>query len=423
MKKRRLAVIGGGPRGLYLARLAMDYPERAKIWAVAEPDEARRKLFQEKLNIPDEQAFCDFKGLLAKCSEIDGVFIATPVKLHCEMTCTCLEKNLPVFLEKPMTMNIEEAVQIVRVAHRTGTQLQIGFNMRYSPFFAKLKQIVASGELGTILSLEWKEVLAPSHFAGGYCRDISYSRRENCGAFILEKCCHDMDIINWLMDSPCVRVSSFGSRSYFNPRPNVPKMCSPDCPTEKSCIFSLRKFGRLPRGNADVSGSEHQQEVCIFHSGSNLVDHQSAILEYDNGATAVFSLMPLSHQEARLMRICGTDATLEGNSATNSLRVYHYDTEENIEYQPKGVVGGHGGGDPRIIESFLNYLDDPQQKPKTTEMEGFESILVAGGIDLARHQKRVVELVPFRKAIEDPQLLTELLGKGNLPKKNKSQKI
>lgn len=400
MKRHRLAVIGGGPRGRHLSYIVRGYPERAEIWAVAEPDEARRKLFQEELNIPDERAFSGFDELLDKCSDVDGVIIATPVRQHCRMTCSCLEKNLPVFLEKPMAMNIEESMQIVKVARRTGTQLQIGLNMRYSPFFAKIQQVVASGELGAILSIEWKEVLSPSHFAGGYCRDISYSRRENCGAFILEKCCHDMDIINWLMDSPCLRVASFGSRSYFNPRPDAPGICSPDCPIEKGCIFSLRKFGRLPRSLADVSGNEHQQEVCVFHSGSDLVDRQSAILEYANGATVSFTLMPLSHRESRLMWICGTDATLEGDSESNTIRVSRYGSDESVEYRPRGVTGGHGGGDSRIMEGFLDYMDNPRAHPKTTEREGFESVLVACGIDLAQREKRIVELVPFREMLE-----------------------
>lgn len=411
MKKHCLAFIGAGYRSVCLAKqLVTNYPERVDISAVAEPEETRRKYFQEQFHVAEERVFNDCYELLEQCSGIDGALILSKVHQHADMTCAFLEKKIPTFLEKPMTADIEQAAQVVQAAKRTGTPLQIGFNMRYGNM-AMIKEIADSGELGHILSLEWKEEPGVSMFAGNYSRDINYALRKSIGSFLLEKSCHDMDFINWLMDSRCIRVASFGSRSYFNPRPDVPEICTPECPLENECAFSLSKQGRCVRNKADKIGGPHNMNTCVFHTCSDLVDHQSVILEYENGGTAAFSLMPLG-PGGRFARIMGTKATLEFGDEL--IRVFPHSGDKPAEYSTTAKTGedrGHGGADPRIMKSFLDYLDDPKQKPKTTEQEGLESVLVAHGIDIAMRQKKVVELEPLRQAVENPKLLKELLDK------------
>jgi len=392
MAVHRLGVIGAGARGRGLARAVVQCPDRAMVWAVAEPDETARGVFAKEFSVTRTRCFQGHQELLDTCPELDGVFVATPVPDHVAVACDCLKAGVPVYLEKPMALSVAEARRIAETAELTGVRLQVGFNLRYAPLYVRLKHIVAEGLLGRLLSIEWKEALAPSHWAS-YCRHPTYNRRAAIGSWLMEKCCHDLDILNWIVDAPCVRVASFGSRSHFTPRPDVPEVCSEDCPIEEECLFSA--LG--PRGERDRRRRADQpRQACVYHSGSDLVDHQTAILEYANGVTVALSLLPLTHFQSRYVHICGTDATLRGLPERNELRVHRYDEGDEVVCDPAPLSGGHGGADPGIVGAFLDWLDDVACTPKNTAAEGLEAMVVACGIDLAMREGRVVTLDDLR---------------------------
>lgn len=397
----RLTVVGAGGRGWNLAKLAARHPDRAEIWAVADPAEPHRTAFADEFSIAPDRCFEAHQELLSKCLDLDGIFVTTPVSSHAEVACDCLEAHVPVFLEKPMALNVPEAGRIVQTAERTGTPLQVGFNLRYSPFYMRLKEIIDQGQLGRMLSIEWKEALAPNHWAE-YCRHPTYNRRAALGSWLLEKSCHDVDMINWIVDAPCVRVASFGSRSHFNPRPDVPERCSEQCPIEGDCIFSARRL--YEDMETDATGQRRDMpHTCVYHSDSDLVDHQTAMLEYANGVTVAFSLLPLTHLESRYVHICGSQATLRGRSVNSELRVHPYLSGKQIVCDPAPVSGGHGGSDQNIVEDFLDWLDEPNHRPKATIIESLEAMVVACGIDLAMREHRVVELEELRLVTHDEE--------------------
>lgn len=390
MKLHFLGVIGGGNRGKHLARLASK-TGRAKIVAVAEPDETQIKLFQTEFSLSSDNCYQDYKDLLNSNLRFDGILVTTPPFCHAEITCACLEKGIPVFLEKPMASNLKDARKIVDAVEKTGTFLQIGFNCLYAPFFVQLKDIVSSGKLGRILSLEWKEIITPFHWST-YCRYPSYSKRSVIGSWLLEKCCHDLDLINWLIESPCIRVASFGNRSYFKRRSDTPEYCTDGCPIEKECIFSAFRFYPELKENLSTSLPKYKTR-CVYNSDSDLVDHQSVILEYENGVTVCFSLIPLGQKNTRQVYICGTEATLRGDWDSNEIRLYPHQTNEEVICDPElSYEEEHGGADPKIVSAFLDSLDNPLNQPKTTEKEGWEAMVVGCGIDLALRERRVVDL-------------------------------
>ncbi len=121
-------------------------------------------------------------------------------------------------------------------------------------------------------------------------------------------------------------------------------------------------------------------------------------MEYANGVTVAFSLLPLTHLESRSVHICGSEATLRGCSSLNQLRVFPYLSGKEIVCDPAPISGGHAGADPGIIGAFLSWLDDPAQPPKATLQDAFESMVVCCGVDLAMQQHRVVELDELRRA-------------------------
>jgi predicted dehydrogenase len=295
-----------------------------------------------------------------------------------------------------MATRLEDAAKIVQTVKRTGTRLQTGFNCRYAPFFVRIEEIIASGQIGEILSLEWKEVITPAHWAT-YCRYPSYNKRRVIGNWLLEKCCHDLDLINWFLESPCIRVASFGNRTYFKPRPGFPEHCTDGCRFEKKCLFSAYRL--YPGLKNRKSKLPEYMTRCVYRTSSDLVDHQNCLLEYKNGVTACFSLVPLHQKNTRLVYICGTKATLQGSWVDNSIRIFPHHSQKEIIRDLTGSGAGHGGGDSRIISAFLDWLDNPANQPKTTEKEGWTAMLVAAGLDLALRKHKVVDLKRLQQGL------------------------
>lgn len=387
---KQLAVVGAGERGEWLGILASKNG-RARICAAVETDKTRLDYIQKKFDIPPDNCYVDYHKFLDAGHELDGIFLATPPNTHADIACACLEAGYKVFLEKPIAHNLEDARRIVNTAQKIPGHLQVGFNLRYAPFFVKLKEIVNSGQLGTILSIEWKEVLALWHWTRYYCRSLSYTTSDKIGNWLLEKCCHDIDILSWLIEKPCVRAASFASRSYFNQRSDVPGHCGDNCPIEKECVFSAFKFNPELR-NSDTKSLEWKTR-CVYNVKSDLVDHQSTILEYGNGVTVCFSLMPLGPQDTRLLRICGTKGTLRGSSWNNEICISDYASGKEIDCAPdENTEDGHGGADQLVVDAFLDWLNAPEKSPKTNEKEGWESMVIGCGIHTAATEHRVVEL-------------------------------
>jgi len=374
-------------------------PRRVTLVAVAEPREDRQEDCRKAFNLPSSAYFRDHEDLLAHRNKLnfDAVVVATNVATHAEIACACLEAGIPMFLEKPMAMTIEEGRKIVELAERTGVPVQVGFNLRYAPFFIKVHELVTSGEIGAILSIEWGEVIGPRHWADGYCRNPNYGVRASVGTWLLEKSCHDMDMLSWIIGAPCERVASFGSRMYFLPREDVPKKCGEECPRYPNCVWKADLSGK---GMASWLRPE-EREVCVFHTRSDIVDHQNAILEFEGGTLASFNLNPLGIPERRYFTIYGVDGMIYGDTSTNRIHLRGAGSDVEVIYEPGGAEGGHGGADPSIANAFINFLDDPTNLPKAGVREGFEAVLMACAIEIARREHRVVELGKYRRGLPD----------------------
>ena len=339
MKQHRIALIGGGHRGIHLVKLMTNDPRRATLVAIAEPREDRREDCRKAFNLPSSVYFHDHETLLAHRNQLNlyAVVVATNVATHAEIACACLEAGIPMFLEKPMVMTIEEGRKIVELAERTGVPVQVGFNLRYAPFFVKVHELVTSGEIGDILSVEWAEVIGPRHWADGYCRNPTYGVRASVGTWLLEKSCHDMDMLSWIIGAPCERVASLGGRTYFLPRGDTPKKCSEECSRYPNCIWKAEPSGK---GMASWLRPE-EREVCVFHTRSDIVDHQNAILEFEGGTIASFNLNPLGIPERRYFTIYGVDGTIYGDTSTNRIHLRRAGSDVEAIYEPGAVSYTH----------------------------------------------------------------------------------
>jgi predicted dehydrogenase len=432
-----LVLIGAGQRGAAsYAPYALHHPDEARFVAVAEPDAGRRERFAHAHAIQPERRFASWEELLAQGQIADGALICTQDQLHVAPAVAAMELGYHVLLEKPMAPTLAECVRLVQVAERTGRILQIAHVLRYTDFFRRVHEIVASGRLGTIVTVEHRENVAYWHMAHSFVRG-NWRRSDQASPMILAKCCHDLDILSWNMGEPCVRLSSVGSLVHFRPdrvRPEIPQRCTDNCPIELQCPFSaigiyldFRPFPDLasyrptphnpnpeaPRSwpfavlTDDLSYTGRLQALkngpygrCVYRCDNNVVDHQVVTMEFAGGASVVLVMHGHSHEEHRSMRYDGTRATLRGRFGARPELTIHDHGTGSVEQVPLApAVGGHGGGDAGLMAAFVRTLRG-QEDALTSARASLESHLLAFAAEEARQSGTVVNMGEFRARAE-----------------------
>lgn len=359
---------------------------------MAEPVELQMIEARRIFDLPDDRCFKTHLELLDTVKDLDGVIVATSVATHCRVACDCMERGVPIYLEKPIAESIEPAAKIVQTAKRTGTPVHMGFNCRYAPWFSGVRDAALSGVMGKVLSINWTEGIPATMWSDDYCRSPAYNTRAAIGTLLLEKACHDIDLVNWIVGATCSRVAAFGGRKFFLPRTDVPTHCSTDCPEHQTCPFYApvpqRRLRLLPE----------QSNRCVFHTESDLVDRLRSIYEYEDGTVANINVEPVWSHPGRFVHICGTAGSLSADSFSNRISVRDLKTDVEMIHRPTTRTGGHGGGDPSVISAFLDMLDDPNNRGLATIEDGFETVLLACAADRAAREHTVVELGPLRQS-------------------------
>jgi hypothetical protein len=309
-------LVGAGNRGTYAyAPYALEYPDELRFVAVAEPHPVRRERFARAHNIPPERQFNTWEELLAQGQIADVLFNMTQDQTHYPSTIAALKAGYDVLLEKPMATRLEHVVDLVQTAERLGRLLQICHVLRYTAIFSALHEILASGRLGDIVTVEHRENVVYWHMAHSFVRG-NWRNVATSSPMILAKCCHDFDILYWNLGRPAKRLQSFGSLIHFRPE-NAPAgatpRCTDGCPVE-DCPFDARRiylnmdYHDWPVSviTEDTGSAEARRQAlatgpygrCVYRCDNDVVDHQTVNMELENGISVVLVMHGHSHQEA-----------------------------------------------------------------------------------------------------------------------------
>ncbi|MFN2166466.1 MAG: Gfo/Idh/MocA family protein, partial [Anaerolineae bacterium] len=321
-------LIGAGNRGHdAYGPYALRHPDQIRFTAVAEPHAGRRQRFARAHGIPPERQFHSWEDLYARGRIADGVINCTLDRMHLASTLPALELGYDLLLEKPMAHRLEDCIRLVQAAERLGRLLMICHVLRYTAFFSRLHDILASGRLGRIVTVEHRENLVYWHMAHSFVRgNWRNSRLES--PMILAKCCHDLDLLFWNL-GPVRRLSSFGSLLHFRPEnapSGAPDRCTDGCLVAGQCPWYaprlyLQEYTGWPVSVlSEDSGLEARRRAletgpygrCVYRCDNDAVDHQTVHMELETRATAVLSMNGHGHEESRTMRYDGTRATLRG---------------------------------------------------------------------------------------------------------------
>jgi predicted dehydrogenase len=409
MNPTELVAIGAGNRGfLAYGKYAQAHPAEAQFVAVAEPNEERRARFAEMHGIAEERQFRSWEEVVSRPQLARAAINTTQDRMHHASTLALLEAGYDVLLEKPMATNRTDCVDLVLAAERHGRILQICHVLRYAPFFRTIYDLVVSGRLGDIVSFQWNENLVYWHFAHSFVRG-NWGNAERSGIMLLTKCCHDLDLLVWMLGIP-TRVTSFGSLTHFCSEtvgPEVPDRCTDGCPRASECpyyaprIYVERNPGEWAR---DPVSLDHSPEAllraletgpygrCVFRADNTVVDHQAVLLTYPSGLTASLTMQGCSPLEGRTMRIDGMRATLFGNESRNTLELHDHLTGDVEVLHPTLPPGGHRGGDAGVFHDFLTALQGGRSHVLTSARESLVSHLLAFAGEEARVTQQTVDL-------------------------------
>ncbi len=414
-------IVGAGGRGNAYGGFALEYPHELNVVGVAEPDPIRRDGFVSRHDIAPDMVFHDWQSLLdIGKTRAATVINCTMDRFHFESTMRMLEAGYDVLLEKPMTPVPAENVRLVQKAEETGRMLQVCHVLRYTPFWQTLRKVVQSGKLGRIISVTHRENLIYYHMAHSFVRG-NWRNEATSGPMILSKCCHDFDILLWILRKQVVHLNSFGSMIHFRPEnapEGAPMRCTDGCPAADTCKYEATKIyvrdgagwpqnavSYIPTKDARLEKLKTEwYGRCVYHCDNDVVDHQTVNMELEDGTTVTLVMNGQGDEECRTVRWDGTKATLYGkfSSRGDEIRVHHHLTGE-VEDVP--VIArdssGHGGGDYGIVRSFIKALKGEADDSITTARESLESHLLAFAAEESRLNKKVINMVEFRRRLEE----------------------
>src|SRR5699024_8279315 len=239
----RVAVIGAGDRGKMYSRFALLEPEKMKVVAVAEPHAKRREVFAQAHELPSEAVYFDWEDLLRQPKFCDAVIVTTQDRLHYAPTMAALKRGYPTLVEKPLSPVFTECMEMIDLALETENWFMLGYVLRYTPFFQKIKQLLDDDVIGEVRHISLDVNVAYWHFAHSFVRG-NWNRHDQSSPMILAKCCHDFDILLYLINQRCTHLSSVGGLVHFK-RDQAPEgattHCLDGCEVEPSCPFSAKK--------------------------------------------------------------------------------------------------------------------------------------------------------------------------------------
>jgi len=411
-----LAVIGGGGRGTGYARYAFKNPEKCTVVGVAEPRDWYRQNLAEKFEIPETHVFSDWQDAAAAEKFADAVIIATQDAMHTGPAVAFAEKGYHILLEKPMAPTADECRDIARAASDAGVMLTVCHVMRYTAYTQKVKQIVDSGRLGEIMSIEHLEPVGYWHQAHSFVRG-NWRNEQESSFMLLAKSCHDLDWLRYIMGKRCLAVQSFGALTHFR-KESAPEGAAErclDCPpdVESNCPYSARKIylGRVARGHTgwpvDVLTPEVTPKTivealrdgpygrCVYACDNDVVDHQVVNMLFEGDRTASFTMTAFNKGSGRKTRIFGTRGELAGDGRYIKLYDFLTDTFEKIDSAATdhSILGGHGGGDTGLMGSFIESVaaGDASQNLSGPEVS-LETHLMVFAAEKSRREGRVVEV-------------------------------
>ncbi|RLK52461.1 Gfo/Idh/MocA family protein [Microbacterium telephonicum] len=400
MTTTRYALIGAGHRAqMYVDAITQTYPDRAELVAICEPNPGRAAYYADLVagrGLPTPTTWTpDRLEDMVAAERVDRVVVCARDDLHAELIVRSLEAGADVVVEKPLTIDADSAAAIEDAAHRTGGQVVLTFNYRYSPRNSALRRILQDGMIGEVTSIDFSWMLDTNHGADYFRR--WHRQKDHSGGLLVHKSSHHFDLVNWWIRSTPRRVYASGGLRFYGAENAAVRGLTdrPDRGTHDGdhdpFELDLRTDPRLTSLYLDAEAHDgYLRDRDVFGPGITIEDNLALVVDYASGATLSYSLNAHAPWEGYRVAINGTEgraeldvvergAVLHGEGlhpvldpsakdagGTGTLRPHgerllvqrHW--EEALEIPIVNGAGGHGGGDALLLaDIFVGGGHDP----------------------------------------------------------------
>lgn len=409
----KVAILGLGSRGAttygdYLITL-----NDVKISAICDIDKDKLNFYQNKYHVEKKDCFLNSEDFFKAGKLADILIIATMDQDHYSQAMKALDLKYHLLLEKPIALNLKQCLDIENKALKNNLYVVVCHVLRYSLFYKKIKEIVNSKILGNIININTTENVGYWHQAHSFVRG-NWNNSNKTSPMILQKCCHDFDILNWIIDKKPLNVSSFGSLSLFK-KENAPKDSSNycyDCKIQNNCPYNAVKYYVDSIKNDKDLGWPYDVVVlnptkdkvlaaikngpygrCVYKCDNNVVDHQIVNIQYEDNITVTHTMCAFSKDCYRDIKIFATRGDLIANTLNNTI-IYHtfVDNKEFVIDVSKltNDLSGHMGGDKLMINELLKLINKETSQLDSSIEKSVLSHVIAFAAEESRINKGVV---------------------------------
>ncbi|MCP3675476.1 MAG: Gfo/Idh/MocA family oxidoreductase [Gammaproteobacteria bacterium] len=365
----KVGLCGLGDRLSYVAKVMSDLIHDFDVIAYADPASVKIEYMQSngiKMNGYDDLT------MMMKNEKIDLLMVGSPNHMHLEHIRIGLEYGVKIFTEKPVVTTEEQTFAMLDLLkkHNAVDDILVGMVLRYSPLYKDLKSSIEMGQLGELTSIETSEHIAPEHGAF-FMRDWR-RQKDLSGGFMLEKCCHDLDIYQGAIESRPFKIVSFGGKKTF--------------------IAKNKELGKHEVYHERKSRWGGIDEV--FDNDSQLIDHQTALIEYENGVNLSFHTNLNVPDEYRHFSVFGTKGMAEGDFVRNYYKVHDAISSDILidkTYQHDDSISMHYGAEEQMAADWIAYFHEEKPLPVSI-LDALEAGLTAIKLDESRETGKIIDM-------------------------------
>lgn len=416
MTRTRYAIVGAGARSqMYVDAIATTYADHAELAAICEPNPVRAALAVQRaidVGTPSPSTWHpDQLEEMIAAEHIERVIITARDDLHAPLIVRALEAGVDVVVEKPLTIDAESAAAIEDAVERTGGDVLLTFNYRYSPRNSALRQVIQDGLIGEVTSIDFQWMLDTKHGADYFRR--WHREKKNSGGLLVHKSSHHFDLVNWWIRSTPRRVFASGGLRFYGAENASARGLAEradrgthDGPRD-GFDLDLREHPNLKALYLDAEAHDgYVRDRDVFGEGITIEDNLALVVDYASGATLSYSLNAHAPWEGYRVAVNGTlgrveldvvergalveteglhpvlDPSAVDAGSSGSLRpegerlLLQRHWEMPIEIDIVNGDGGHGGGDAILLaDIFIGPGDDPLARPANWR-DGVQSIAV-----------------------------------------------
>ena len=419
-----VVVVGAGSRGSTYAGYALKNPQDMTVRAIVDPRPDRASRMSAIHGVPEQRVFASIGELLgAGRDELpDAAINATPDRAHVETTVELIQAGFDVMVEKPLGVTTRELVTLDRLlTDHPEAVTRVCHVLRYAPFYMRLLEVVRSGVLGDIVTINHRESIAYWHFAHSYVRG-NWARAADSSPLVLAKCSHDIDLLLLWLQEPFVSVSSSGSLRHFtvvNAPHGAAARCDDSCEAAPTCIFDARPLYGVdgdfwPANTIDAAPTARARLAsletspygrCVYSADNDVVDHQAAVFETASGRTATLTISGHGSSGYRETVIDGVKGSLRARFSARAagpqeIMVSEHGRGETMIAVPyeDDTSYGHGGGDMRLVADFIAAHRGRDSLGGATLRSALASQFAALAAEAARASGDRVNVADFTRA-------------------------